>query len=520
MPSTPLAYLAATARPYLAQVIAAFILLMTSAAAWMYLPTAIARIVDDVLLADAPGALLTWALVAIVCAAANTGLYLLAYRLMFTAESRARRQTVESLSMQLGRLGPGARNQVSPGDIVSLSTIDVQRSANFIFQIGFTWRSLCMFAIGTALLWQISPVIAVTISAGALLVGTITGPILKRFGGDQRAYQNSLADLTSQASDLVHGLRVLRGIGGEGWFTGRYRRDSARLRSLGYAVAGSDSWMQALNNGLPTILIVATTWLGTRMAAQGELTAGELGAVFMYSVLIAGSTQFVITAAQIYVVARVSADRILSFLRREPASTPDEQTTAGAGDLQDDLAGFTFPAGKLTVVVSERRRPAIALAERLASSPGRLLLHEDHLFTQTLRQTLRVESIQVTDALKAVCGSDIWVSLGADPDARIAGRGTNLSGGQRQRLNLARALAAESDVLVALEPTSAVDAHTESLVASNVAERRRGATTVVFTSSPIWRSHADVVVRLDGGGIVVETYRGDRVSAAENQERR
>ncbi len=43
-----------------------------------------------------------------------------------------------------------------------------------------------------------------------------------------------------------------------------------------------------------------------------------------------------------------------------------------------------------------------------------------------------------------------------------------LSGGQRQRLVLTRALAADPPVLVLVEPTSAVDAHTEARIADRL----------------------------------------------------
>ncbi len=48
-----------------------------------------------------------------------------------------------------------------------------------------------------------------------------------------------------------------------------------------------------------------------------------------------------------------------------------------------------------------------------------------------------------------------------------------------------------------VEPTSAVDAHTEAVVADRLVAARAGRTTVVVTSSPLLLDRADAVVFLD-----------------------
>ena len=68
-----------------------------------------------------------------------------------------------------------------------------------------------------------------------------------------------------------------------------------------------------------------------------------------------------------------------------------------------------------------------------------------------------------------------------------------------------RALAADPEVLVLVEPTSAVDAHTEARIAERLGEHRAGRTTVVMTASPLLLHHADEVILLEGG---VATARG------------
>ena len=74
---------------------------------------------------------------------------------------------------------------------------------------------------------------------------------------------------------------------------------------------------------------------------------------------------------------------------------------------------------------------------------------------------------------------------------------------------LARALAVDAPILVLVEPTSAVDAHTEARIAERVTDLRRGRTTVVCTVSPLWLHHADHVVLLQDGVVVAEGGHAD-----------
>ena len=81
-------------------------------------------------------------------------------------------------------------------------------------------------------------------------------------------------------------------------------------------------------------------------------------------------------------------------------------------------------------------------------------------------------------------------------------------GGQRQRLVLARALLADPEILVLVEPTSAVDAHTEARIARDLRRARVGRTTVIVTTSPLVLDQADrVVLVVDGRQVAEGTHR-------------
>ena len=105
-----------------------------------------------------------------------------------------------------------------------------------------------------------------------------------------------------------------------------------------------------------------------------------------------------------------------------------------------------------------------------------------------------LEAIEIADA------GDVLTSLSEGLAGMITEKGRSLSGGQRQRVTLARALLTEAPTLVLIEPTSALDSHTEARVAAQVHRARAGRTTVVVTASPLVLEACDEVVFLDSSG--------------------
>jgi len=64
---------------------------------------------------------------------------------------------------------------------------------------------------------------------------------------------------------------------------------------------------------------------------------------------------------------------------------------------------------------------------------------------------------------------------------------------------LARALLTQRAILLLVEPTSAVDAHTEARIVTRLKQARAGRTTVVTTASPLVLEAADEVILLQAG---------------------
>jgi alpha-D-ribose 1-methylphosphonate 5-triphosphate synthase subunit PhnL len=90
------------------------------------------------------------------------------------------------------------------------------------------------------------------------------------------------------------------------------------------------------------------------------------------------------------------------------------------------------------------------------------------------------------------------------------------SGGEQQRVNLARALASDSKLLLLDEPTSALDASLQSEVVSLLAERRDRGTTMIgiMHDANLLRQLSDTLVHMENGRMTSIEPTGNRRDAA------
>jgi ATP-binding cassette subfamily B protein/subfamily B ATP-binding cassette protein MsbA len=84
----------------------------------------------------------------------------------------------------------------------------------------------------------------------------------------------------------------------------------------------------------------------------------------------------------------------------------------------------------------------------------------------------------------------------------LGDRGATLSGGERQRLSIARALARDATIVLLDEPSSALDAQTESLLLTSLEHLTRSRTTFLIAHRPSTLRLADRIIVLETGRLV------------------
>ena len=140
------------------------------------------------------------------------------------------------------------------------------------------------------------------------------------------------------------------------------------------------------------------------------------------------------------------------------------------------------------------------------------VLQESVLLTGSVRENIALGRDGVDDAelLRAteLSGTHQFIGQIANGyDLKLADRGEGLSGGQRQSIAIARALAGRPPVLVFDEPTSAMDAQTETALLQRLQQELAGRTLVLITHKPPLLSLVSRIILVDRGKIVADGPR-------------
>ncbi|WP_028642712.1 ABC transporter transmembrane domain-containing protein [Nocardioides sp. URHA0020] len=495
------------------------------------LPAVIGHAIDDGVAAKDREQLVEWAAVLLGIGLVQAAAGIMRHRFAVTNWLIAAYRVVQLVTRQTTRLGATLPRRVSTGEVVAIGTNDLSHVGQVMDVSARFAGAIVSFVVVSVILLQTSVTLGLVVLVGVPLLMLGVTPLLAPLQRRSAHQRHLMGRLSNTASDIVGGLRVLRGVGGEQVFLDRYRRESQTTRTAGVQVAKLQSVLDALQVFLPGLFVVIVVWIGARYAVAGSITPGELVAFYGYSAFLMIPLRTATEFANKLIRARVAATRIAHVLSLEPEVTvPAEIAPSPAigSDLVDTRTGLVVRAGLLTAIVSEQPDDSAELADRLGmtASPidddvrlGGVPLTSLHptevrervvvsdtgatLFSGRLGDSLDLTGHgDVAGALDTASAGDVLESLPDGLDSLVAERGRSFSGGQRQRLVLARALAIDPEVLVLVEPTSAVDAHTEARIAARLRGRRAGRTTVVTSTSPLMLAAADAVAFLDGGRVV------------------
>ncbi|MFD0349886.1 ABC transporter ATP-binding protein [Kitasatospora aburaviensis] len=439
------------------------------------------------------------------------------------------------------------------GDLAARVTSDAQLLRQVVeVATQLPLAALSVLATLGVMVWIDWVLTAVTVAALAVLTVLVL-VIMRRMRSNVSGQQDAVGRIAQRFTANLEALTTIKAYRAEPVADRALAGDAEELRAVSLTGARLGALVPAvltLGNQFAMIAVILTG--GARLAA-GDLEVAAFAAFLLYLLQTVPSVNTLATGfgrLQAGLAARDRCNELLALPleadpddadRTAPAPEPDapavvfrsvSYTHAGSGEAALRAVSFSVPRTGLTAVVGPSgagKTTALSLVGRFVRpSAGAIsvlghdagswplgalrarMAYVDQAFTlleATARENLQLGRVgpaadgELAEALAAVGLAEDVARLPQGLDT-VLGRESDLSGGQRQRMALARALLADTDIVLLDEPTSQLDGLNELRFREIVERlaRRRAVVVVAHRLSTVQR--ADHVIMMNRGTVV------------------
>ncbi|MFC7375018.1 MULTISPECIES: ABC transporter ATP-binding protein [unclassified Brachybacterium] len=548
-------------RPYVPHVIAVVILQLATILATLYLPSLNADIIDQgVATGDTDyiwrvgGVMLGVAMIQLVTAIASVWF---GARVAMGMGRDIRR----SIYTRVDRFSTEEMGRFGAPTLITRGTNDVQQVQMLVLMtLNFMVMVPIMSIGGIIMAIQEDPGLSWLVWVAVPVLMVIVGLLIKELMPLFQRMQANIDSINGVMREQIMGIRVVRAFVREDHETQRFTDANATLTDTSVRIGRLFVIMGPAITVVLHLATAAVLWFGGHRVADGLVDVGSLTAFMQYLLQILMAVMMGTFMFMMFPRAIISGRRIAEVLDTVPTlaepADPVELPARGGGatvEFRDvtfsypgadapvvDGVSFTAEAGRTTAIIGSTgsgKTTLVNLIPRLHdATTGQVLLdgvpvtelsratisrtvglvpQKPYLFSGTIGHNLRFGDPDATDA-------ELWHALvtaqatdfvaarttGEGEQARtgldsaVSQGGTNVSGGQRQRLCIARTLVAQPRVYVFDDSFSALDVTTDAKVREGLAERTRGATTIIVAQRISTITGADQILVLEQGRIV------------------
>jgi len=405
-----------------------------------------------------------------------------------------------------------------------------------------------MIVVMTHLDWQLA-LVALGVSPPLFVLSRLYRPRMRRQSRHVKKLESSALAVVQET---LGALRVVKAFGQETRETDRFVRRStegvsARIRLA--LMEGRYGVLVGLTSALGTAAVLL---IGARHVGEGVLTLGQLWMVLTYLGQLYEPLKTIskkATGIQSYLA---SAERAFGLLDEQP-EVPERPHARAIGRATGAVAfrhvSFAYgPDRPVLHDVSFEIEPGTRLGVVGATGAGKttlislltrfydpiegailldgvdlrdyklldlrrqfaVVLQDPVLFSLSIAENIAYAAPgatreQVVAAAQAANAHEFIERLPQGYETQVGERGVKLSGGQRQRVALARAFLKDSPVLILDEPTSSVDAKTESAIVEALERLKQGRTVIVISHRSTTLAGCSAFLTVDGGRVVAQT---------------
>lgn len=376
------------------------------------------------------------------------------------------------------------------------------------------------------------------------LVTTRTIPFFK-------SIQKKLDKTSLITRENLVGARAVRAFSKQEYEQERFKDNAEDIEKAAVRAGNISALLSPVNAIILNLAIVAIIWFGGLSVNVGDLTQGQVIALVNYMNQILLALVVVANLVVIFTKSAACAARVNEVLDTKP-SIEGKETTKGNVDpsapaVRFDKVSFSyhdnseyaledisFTAGKgqtigiiggtgsgkstlvnliprfydtskgvVSVCGTDVRNYNLGdLRKKIAVVPQKAVL-----FSGTIRENMKWGGDNITDeqiwrALKISQAYEFVERLDKGLDHEILQGGKNLSGGQKQRLTIARAIAADPEILILDDSASALDFATDAKLRTAIKENCTNMTVFLISQRANTVKNADRIIVLDDGKMV------------------
>ncbi len=526
------------------------LLMVVNRLAGLVLPAAPKYLLDDVVTKHEAGILLPL-VGAVVGATVLQGLT--SYSLTQTISKSAQKMITElrvQVQAHIGRLPVAYYDANKTGVLVSRIMSDVEGVRNLI------GTGLIDFVGGIltacfALAYLLRANVMMTLAAAAALLIFAVG-LSRAFNVIRpiyRARPKINAEVIGRLTESLAGVRVVKGYHAEEREEAVFQGGVQRLLDNVLQTLTATSLMSFGATAMMGALGALIMYLGAKAILAGTMTAGGfMSYVLFLGMLVAPVTQIVGLAPQI-IEALAGLERTREVLNEDPEDQDTERTISLGrieGRVQFERVTFAYETGKTVLRdVEFQAEPGTVTAFVGPSGGGKstiigliagfyrplegrvlvdgvdianvrlgtyrtqlgVVLQETFLFDGTIRDNVafgrpRASEEDVLAACRIARVDEFAEYFEQKYDTVVGERGVKLSGGQKQRVSIARAILADSRILILDEATSSLDSESEALIQEGLRYLMRGRTTFVIAHRLSTIRRADQILVVEAGRIL------------------
>lgn len=534
-------------KPYLAIIIVALVMKIAGAVVDLMIPSALADIIDVAVPSGEIRNIVMFGLKMLLFATGEMLINGVANIMVTNTSNRVVQTMRDDLFQKVAELSARQMDEITVASAVSRLTSDtynVQHMLGRVLRMGV--RAPILMVGGLFVTAMEDPVLALLLVVTLPLVVLVVVSLTKRAIPKHREKQKILDRMVRTVQENATGIRIIKALSKTEFEMQRYDRVNGELADKGLEASLINAKTRPLTNIIFYTSLVGVILVGALRVNGGQMLPGQIVAFMSYFTVIVNATIGISSVFVMCSTGSASAARISEVMDMQETMQLQElaeehseyalefrNVTFSYSGVEPNLKNLSVKlkkgqtlgiigatgSGKTTLVNLLLRfydvdEGQILIGGRdIRSIPNEelrkmfgVVFQNDFLVADTIAKNIDFYRGLDDEALrKAAVLAQAAEFIGEKEggmDYPLTVKGNNLSGGQRQRLLIARAMAAQPDILILDDSSSALDYQTDAKLRKALSESFAETTKVIIAQRVSSIQGADHILVLDGGDVI------------------